>query len=799
MFNKCPHCGASYMDDDAEICPSCEQPLKGPATAKPKPRPAAKAKPKPAAEKAPAPAKESPKPKAAPSTKVSKDAMVADDDPFDLGAARNKTKAVPVARKPAKGRMVRVECPMCESPGFIAPSQRGKEVRCWNPKCKLPVFTAPVPEEKVEEEPEKKSPAAAIVLGVLLLGAAGGAAYFFMNPPSDPGPAVDPNPTPTLTDDPDAAEPPPEATLIRPDEAVAEAKPLTPDELRSLALRRLAEAARDRDNRNRLDSARLQAEAYALAGDRAKAEDALKRLGDRNAAYTVAPLALLARKTGDAGLLDAALAASERLPNSGRQSLDWATELAVSLVTAGRTDDAAKLIDRRHDDGHRGEYAALRSGAEAFGTYDLLASGAATLIRSASNPQWVAVTRALIAEGAEDEAAAWAKAASGETRDDALTAWAGTVGARKSVAADRIVGLTDNPTVASRMLAAAGFEAMEAGRRAEAEALLAEAVAKYPEYVPEAVPDPSAADIYRSRGRARDGLPDMGAARTEALAALKIAELQSRLGQPDAAWETLQKGLTRLRGAAPSAVVMRRLVDQYETDRRAVESELRSSLELRSNNEVFQAFNRYRRQADAWAAAAERRFGLQERLAGGAIEMGLAERLLPFLDSPEEPWASSATVATLTKSETAAVAEAAKAKAAEELPTGETPWATVIDGEFARGGRAIAGRLKALSRDPDRRGLWTTVAAVKLLEAGRYAEVSELLRGTGDAVIEEDVLEIVGGRATVLGRGEAALKELSDPKYRLSPSGLAAMNRGIVGATPYVPEPEPPPAKGGGA
>lgn len=113
----CPSCGQSVLDDDATDCPFCGAAMDGTAAKKSSGKSAAAAK----------------------QQKASEDD---NEDPFAIEQAPTVKKVVPCARKPMKGRMHRVVCPMCDSPGFIPRGAIGRQVKCANKECLVPVFTA---------------------------------------------------------------------------------------------------------------------------------------------------------------------------------------------------------------------------------------------------------------------------------------------------------------------------------------------------------------------------------------------------------------------------------------------------------------------------------------------------------------------------------------------------------------------------------------------------------------------------------------------------------------------------------
>ncbi|MCA9052993.1 MAG: hypothetical protein KDA75_04105, partial [Planctomycetaceae bacterium] len=199
-FRTCPACKASVLEDDAVDCPFCGASM---TTGKPSSTgqaPARKAAPPSAAA---AESKGPPaKPTAAAKTKSSASKAAGVDtggDPFDVDTSAAR-KATPVRPRPAKGCMIRVTCPMCETPGFVSEAQIGKEVKCCNRECLVPVYVADAPQEK-EPEPEPQPEGNSklwmyVALGVLVVAGVG--ATFFLRgrkPPAGSGPIERPGTT----------------------------------------------------------------------------------------------------------------------------------------------------------------------------------------------------------------------------------------------------------------------------------------------------------------------------------------------------------------------------------------------------------------------------------------------------------------------------------------------------------------------------------------------------------------------------------------------------------------------------
>lgn len=823
MFSKCPQCGASILDDTEELCPSCDQPLKGGAKAKPKAAPAkaapAKAAPtaKPAEPaKKPAAAAKSEAPRKA--TSIKPEDVGDDDDPFDIGGQSGK-QATRVHPKPAKGRMYRVQCPMCESPGFVPQSAAGEEVRCWNKECRLPLYKAPAIEKEPEPEPEvKKKPIAAILFGLIVVGGGAAGAYFAMNPGEEEKVIKPIDPT-TITTDPEQNDGPGSLIAVDPN-ANKGPKVTTTADLIGIVLKALPRQVTDPGNGAQADSNRLAAEAYTLTGDAAKADQMLAAIPGSAVFYQIRPLVLRANaalSAGDKAAADAvattALQHAAKLPPAGREALDWATDLAILLVRLDRSDEAATLINKYHDAGIRGEYSALLAGARNSGTFDLADLAGATLIQNTPNPQWVAVTRGLVSLGERDAALAWAKKGPGSVGADALVAWAGTLSANETLDPAAIEKEASSPTLAARLLAAAGLEAYtqsmtaapvkadaaetespegndaatEAGDAAAApvsplaSSLLAAAVAKLPTEPVTAMTVPTLRQFYDSASRSNAGLANADEVRTEALAFMKVAELQFALDQSDEAWATLKNGLERLRSYAPGPIPMQQVVDAYDQQRNAVRSQLESELNLDTRNKVNSAFNRYRRQVDEFKAASDVRFALQERLARVAIDNAAESALVDWMEAAaDEPWWSSSVAGELVKSTDAAIASRAKGLVTGTLPTSPEPWRRIVT-EAVESGNIVplAQKLRNLRKDLHTQGLWAGVTASLLVRKQDDQGLKNFVEYLTDPGVRADVIEMAIAQAVRRGTGVSLYETLAAPGTKIKPQEKVALYRGV--------------------
>lgn len=822
MFSKCPYCNASILDEAEEFCPSCDQPLKeGVSKDKPKPKAASPAKAKPAAGGKPKaagkPAAGKPAAAKKPAPKGPGAGVAAsdsdDDDPFDIGGQAGK-QAIRVQPKPSKGRMHRVECPMCESPGFIAKSAAGSEVRCWNKECRLPLFTPPAIEKEPEPEPEpKKKPIAAIVAALLILGGVGAGTYFvFFADPNGGEKVIKPiDPSTIQANDDENGKPKTNQMIRENDNPVVKAGPMTVAAIVDRAIKQMPDALDHPDNGAKNDSFRLAAEAYHRVGKDAEAKNILSRLPSRVSFYKVRPLVIQAEQALAAGdpagakkFADEAVALAGSLPPAGREALDWATDLAVVLVQLDEVDAAARLVEKNYDAGIRGELSAMLAGARHSGTYDLADIAGGNLIRETPNPQWVAVTRALISAGKRDVALAWAKRGAGSVGADALVAWAGTLGAEEKLNSETITSVSNSPKLSARLLAAAGLELYAQMRSAttdgesseipaEVSSLLAAAIAKLPNDERPPMATPTTIDFYRSANKTRSGLPRTADVRGEALAFVKVAEFQLAIGQTDAGWQTLQTGLERLRAASPSPVDMRAKVEGYESRRSALRSELESSLDISSRSDVNSAFNLYRRQVDKFADAAKDRFALQERLARVAMSGGAEKQLVAWLNTANtEPWWSSQTAASLKQSEDPQIASAAAAKADRKLEAPPKQWVVIVENAIASGDAVgLARQLRQLD-NPHRRGLWAGVAASLLVRGENPAGLRDFLQYLGQhPVTRREVVEMASAQSTRSGSGQMFYETLIAPLAQLEPQELVAMFSGIAAGADAIPAPAP--------
>ncbi|MCR9199307.1 MAG: hypothetical protein NXI04_11725 [Planctomycetaceae bacterium] len=352
----CPSCGQSVLDDDAAICPFCGAAMDGSAAGKQTAAPAAS------------------------KGKPTKPADSGDDDPFAVERAPAAARVIPCARKPMKGRMHRVICPMCDCQGFIPKGAIGRQVKCANKECLVPVFTAEgdggdtptrapgrvsddavAREVKVSTEGGKKNPMVIYgIVGVVALAATVGLVKYLNSMGTNELP-----PLPTVpgaganvagTDTPDEAEP---VTPVKdPDEPVAEPVP----EYRKKALELLVDmidtSRVTSGNRDKAYCRRMTADAYLRLGmmeEAAEQFEALDRLStdrrSRKGYYKMVPLLnrywrLIAAGENDkaASVLETASSLRTQMPSSGDVALESGIMLAAAVAHNGDMKLAAEIV-----------------------------------------------------------------------------------------------------------------------------------------------------------------------------------------------------------------------------------------------------------------------------------------------------------------------------------------------------------------------------------------------------------------------------------------------------------------------
>lgn len=653
MFPTCPACKQSVLDDDVENCPFCGANMKtgkgGGQVAAPKATPKPVAKDRPNAPSAATTA--APTAKAAPAKSAPAASKDDDDDPFGVDAASN-SRAIPLSPRPAKGKTVRLVCPMCETPGFAAADAAGKEVKCCNEKCALPIFTAPknggassssdprthaTPIATVAPPSAKKTSPAMILTAVSTLVLAGGSLWYFVF--NEPG-GIKPPPAAAQTGGQLPIASVPDAATEKEDQKnkAAKSKPRG-EELRAAILPILVDLARVPErNRSKHFCRRLAAEAYVEAGDLKAAReniDQLLNLTPKLPYHQVSPLTQIAWRElaeGNAdeakAALEAAWKAAPELP-VGRHTFDATTDLAAVLFVSGRTADAQSQMKRENmlPSGSSGSLAGLSRRARLTRSFNLDEAAASLPIIPWKSPHWVVTTITLVLRGHADKGMEWLKLApDAETKAECWAAWGDAVVASPNSAAatndDMITaGIRgESPATQARVWArvAVGrltIKQKEAANRAIANA--ATAMTSIP--LPQNFVIPEIKEILKL------DLADSVAPKLNAIAAAEVARAQTLLGQTQPATESLAAAMQHLRGHAPSPFVASRLFEATARDVNAVKAQLKTALNLKTDDKVVQALTTYRAKCRLMFDAANARFALQTELLKAAVDWPLLD------------------------------------------------------------------------------------------------------------------------------------------------------------------------------
>lgn len=577
-----------------------------------------------------------------------------DDDPFGVDTAM-ASRAIALSPRPAKGKTVRLICPMCETPGFAGHEAAGKEVKCCNEKCALPIFTAPKSEAPADPTADprgssmnasssgtKKTSAPMVATAIATMVMAAGSVWYFVF--NAPGPALPP-PAPMNNGGGSTGV---TTTLPNPNESekskVETKTEKTPAEkaieLRSQILPVMVDQSRQTDkNRSKHLCRRLAAEAYIEAGDLKAARDNLDQLltlPPKLPFHRILPLTYIAWNEMAQGHDDAAkaalqeaLASATELPESGRLTFDAKTELAALLAATGRTKEAAELLGKSQpNSGSSGQLAVLVRRVELLRTFDLDQAAVSLPIIPWKKPEWIAATITLTLRGHSDKALELIRTnPDAETKQDCLAAWGDAIvitpqsPARESddpiSSAVKDEPAANQARVWSRVAvarSALGLKA-SANKALENAAVAAKSIAAPSDFV---LPD--------LRELSKLQLPDPLAPRLNAIAVAEVAHAQAVLGQTPAAAESLAAALQHLRGHAPSLAAAQKRFDATSRDGASeLKAELKKTFNLKTDDQVNLSLTQYRAKCLAAVNAAKGRFDLQSELLKSAIDWPLID------------------------------------------------------------------------------------------------------------------------------------------------------------------------------
>ena len=798
----CPHCKQSVLDEDAELCPFCDQPMKGPATS------------------APAAVKEPPK-KAAPKLKPSEKPKKTDgddDDPFELERATVK-KVVQLQRKPSKGRMWRLVCPMCETNGFAPKGAAGREVKCANPECLVPVFTAPKPEKEKAAEPEvekpKKSNLGMIVVVVVVLCAAGGGGAWFVlgqpdvennlvtNPGDIPKPVVGAPPitdvengTDTNNTNPGTQNPnvdtPPKADFAR---------------LKPNILAAMVKVARERERNRKAFCRRMSAEAYAVNGQQEEMQQQLVQLGKVGASlkyYGITALTEMVwqqRASGDSAAasqsLEEAMKLAENLPEYGLFALQASTELAVLLIVNDRVDDAVRLIGDQKDGGQAAQFTTMMVRATLTNSYNMDALASRQPLQAWNSPSWLLVTVGLATRGEIDRAVAWVNSApSPAIKLDCIIAFAETV-ANNSDQRSKVDGLLSSLSNESQALVLARMAASTANA-SEAKPLLDRASAALAKIsVPTPIRLGTIKEVYGLT------IPNDVPLRNGSLAAAEIVRAHVMSGSLDTVAESLTKSMQLARAIGPSQAAIRlKLEDFSKNGKQFIRPQIKAEFSLESDQEAERYVTMYRQQCRRLEQAADARFDLQVTLLRRAAEWGLIGQVWNYAKSSssnsdinqKEMFNESSLMPQLL-----ALAKAAGDSSAAEIEAASTggqldvkdairvqTQALVASGTIEDASKASQS-LARMPINPEAddadiekawRDTWIMTLASRLVNSGNIRASVFFVGNIKDQLLREQAFLHTAANATLRGNGEEVWDIMS--KSNRLPTEKAATYRGLI-------------------
>jgi hypothetical protein len=572
----------------------------------------------PTAQKSPGPAKK-------------KKAKPKDDSENPFEAAPSKAaSAIQAAPKPMKGRLLKVTCPMCDTPGFIPKKAAGRTIRCANKKCMVPVFKAPAPKKQPVVEPQtaQGSSTGAIIGGVLAIAVVGGVLWAVLGQKSP----VEDKPGPTVTNDRADAVKQAEEKFKKGNaiKQAADTGPAPLPELRARILEKLAKAASHR-NADKPFCRRMNTEALAAAGqiEAAKTKVGLiAKPGESKfyqRAFGYSEIAWACVKAGDMDGAKAAATEAKKcaasLPAFGRTEFDVRISVAAAMSGAGQFDEAvAFMLESGRDLSDQRTHTSAMAAAEAAIQTAFLETSAAgsslPAVADWADPAWVATAMVLCARGKADVAANWAAKGPGIlARTDALAAVAGyaaAVNQPTTVAAAVQSATPDGSATIARVNAAAAFGAITAKLSDPARASLTaarKAMAMMPQPKPVKIAGPR--ELYEYKA------PDPEPSILAAIAIAEVARAEAEMGEDATA--TLATAIRHAHTFCPSPDFM-----QKRQNDKVNASDLAVTLRI-GESEASSALMKFNGKRKQLARLSEDRRELQSNFLGRLAESRLGD------------------------------------------------------------------------------------------------------------------------------------------------------------------------------
>jgi hypothetical protein len=623
----CPSCGQSVLDDEAQDCPFCGSAMDGSSAKAGKPK---TSKPKAKNKKPAAPAVNKGKRAAKPDDPSS-------DDPFSVAQSPTAVKAIQCARKPVKGRLHRVVCPMCDTQGFVPKSAVGKQVKCANKECMVPVFTAPsdesevktraparisdeaiASEKKLKEPSSQKNPMVMYgIVGAVLLAATMGLVFVLNRPSGEEerlNQSYDMSKFDSVDDD-DSESTGDTAPAVK-DSAAEEGI-----DYRGKAIelvKKMVATSRENGNRDKAFCRRLTGDAWTRLQmpDEAKTEFAQMKVvagqTRRNTAYyRIEPLTAEYWKKRAAGddtaagkLLEDAKSLAGGIPTSGGVALNSAIALAAVLVDSDDVAGATALITSlQRDRSVASQIDAVRHAAWVSTASALTDAGRLPLppleVFSWNEPMMTAVGLQLATLGRWDSATQWCASLQGLTAGDAFAA-----------VAEQMMAENADVPVREALVTAADAKGTELALRTRAVLSQGEAADAFWTNAADAasalsgattMPMPDVAKVIAAK------TPNLSAIRLQAESIADFAAACISKGDEAAAVKNIQIMYHLMTSTLPPTADIRKASNEIEKSERQVQKRIGTELGLSDVGQVKTKFIAYRRGIDRFSRAAEER------------------------------------------------------------------------------------------------------------------------------------------------------------------------------------------------
>ena len=627
---SCPSCGQSVLDDDATDCPFCGASMSGGS---------------------------SPSATASPANATSPDSVATDstadgpkeNDPFAVDPSVTH-RAIPAAPKPTQKRPWRVNCPMCETPGFVPRQAAGREVKCANPQCLVPIFTAPAgkstskPAESLaasDNDTQTGGKATLVVLILLLAaGASGGGFWYFNNTSSETasseltagsgqagfGTADTPAVVAAAPVDKTSEKAPSDIPPVNDNSEISIAS------IRKLAPEMMIAAAQEREeNRSKPFCRQLTAEFFASVGQVAQARAELKQLTqvgpDLPHLHITTLVDLWQHKQGPTPAspgpqLSEALQRSAKLTPTDPFAVDAIQALGRALIASGQTALAEKTIKRLWSPGLAQHLRLDQLQCRQAGTFTLSNDNTRPVaLDDKSNPEPLIIA-GLVAAGHSETALAWARRKTSlSERAKLIAAWA--VGINKTgqdSAAEKLsTALADEkPTIRAVVRARVAFVEAAAKSPVASESITLATQALESCVTSRVVSLGEIKQLYRTAIEDVSHWLLKAQAQADLVGALKLN------GQPEEARKLFHDALASARSLGPGRDdIAGRLKSIRSQGNAGLIQQMKSSLELTSDDAALQAGQQYIKKCQQWLTLADQRARYLDRIHRWGIAHGL--------------------------------------------------------------------------------------------------------------------------------------------------------------------------------